>query len=122
MGDPIRALQASKIIEVIQRDSLISQTASVGTHLYNSLSSLSSSTPTGHSYIQNLRGKDSGTFLAFDCETAEMRDKFVSKMRENGVNMGGCGERAVRLRPMLVFEHKHADIFLEKVELTLRSL
>lgn len=51
-----------------------------------------------------------------------MRDKFVSKMRENGVNMGGCGERAVRLRPMLVFEHKHADIFLEKVELTLRSL
>lgn len=60
--------------------------------------------------------------MAFDCETAEMRDKFVTRMRESGVNMGGCGERAVRLRPMLVFEQKHAEVFLEKMESTLRSL
>lgn len=33
-----------------------------------------------------------------------------------GVNIGGSGEKAVRLRPMLIFEEKHADILVERVE------
>lgn len=121
MGDPIRALQAKEIISVIKRDNLIAKTASVGDYLYSSLAQLSESAH-GGKFIQNLRGENSGTFIAFDSDTPESRDKFVNSMRQIGVNMGGCGERAVRLRPMLVFEQKHADIFLEKVEETLKSL
>lgn len=34
-----------------------------------------------------------GTFIAFDCETPQMRDAFVKEMRNKGVNVGGCGER-----------------------------
>ena len=30
--------------------------------------------------------------------------------------MGGCGDRAVRLRPMLIFQKKHADILLKTME------
>jgi hypothetical protein len=33
--------------------------------------------------------------------TPEARDRFVAAMRQHGVVMGGCGEKAVRLRPML---------------------
>lgn len=35
--------------------------------------------------------------------------------------MGGCGERAVRLRPMLVFQKKHADILLKTMEDVLKE-
>jgi 4-aminobutyrate aminotransferase/(S)-3-amino-2-methylpropionate transaminase len=48
-----------------------------------------------------LRGKDAGTFIAFDAESTEKRDKFVKGMRDRGVIIGGSGDKAVRLRPML---------------------
>lgn len=107
MGDPIRALQAREIINVIKSENLLERTANVGDYLYSSLAQLAKS-GAGLSHIQNLRGKDQGTFIAFDCETPAARDQFVAGMRNAGVNMGGCGERAVRLRPMLVFEKKRA--------------
>lgn len=40
---------------------------------------------------------------------------------KKGVNLGGSGERAVRLRPMLIFEERHADIFLEGLEEVLKE-
>lgn len=122
MGDPIRALQAREMIKIIKDNDLVSKTAEVGSHLYDSLLHLAKTAPGGSKGIQSLRGKDCGTFIAWDCETPAMRDDFVAKMRSKGVNMGGCGDRAVRLRPMLVFEKKHAEIFLEKVAETLQEL
>lgn len=122
MGDPIRALQAREMIKVIKDNDLVASTAAVGAHLYDSLLHLAKTAPGGSKGIQSLRGKDCGTFIAWDCETPAMRDSFVAKMREKGVNMGGCGDRAVRLRPMLTFERKHADIFLGAVEATLKEL
>ena len=40
----------------------------------------------------------------------------VSKMRSKGVLIGGCGEAAIRLRPALIWEPKHAEILIEKFE------
>lgn len=122
MGDPVRAMQAREMIAVIKRDNLVESTAQVGSYLYSQLAQLSTSTSAGELQLQNLRGKDSGTFIAFDCETPAKRDEFVNKMRAVGVNMGGCGERAVRLRPMLVFQKSHADIFLAKTEDVLKTM
>ena len=33
-----------------------------------------------------------------------------------GVSVGGSGARAIRLRPSLVFQPHHADIFLDVME------
>ena len=33
-----------------------------------------------------------------------------------GVNVGACGERTLRLRNTLIFESKHAEIFLDRLE------
>lgn len=46
----------------------------------------------------------------------------VERMRQKGVLIGGCGEKAIRLRPALIFEPKHAEIMLEKFEQVLKSL
>ena len=53
-----------------------------------------------------MRGK--GTFIAWD---SPRRDELVRRAKELGVNIGGSGERAVRLRPMLVFGKRHGEFF-----------
>jgi 4-aminobutyrate aminotransferase/(S)-3-amino-2-methylpropionate transaminase len=40
----------------------------------------------------------------------------LKKAKGEGVNIGGSGERAVRLRPMLIFQKQHADLLLERLE------
>jgi 4-aminobutyrate aminotransferase/(S)-3-amino-2-methylpropionate transaminase len=122
MGDPTRALFAKTMIEVMERDNLVASTASVGASVYSSLAALTGSGRAGANKIFNLRGEGEGTFIAWDLETPQLRDDFVMRMRKEGVNMGGCGERAVRLRPMLVFQQHHADILLEKTEKVLKEL
>lgn len=120
MGDPTRAIfvsfihslslfllttnpttnlhQAKEMISIINRDSLLANTTAVGTYVYDHLNAMTQSGRIGENKLLNLRGKDTATFLAFDLITPAKRDEFVGKMRREGVNMGGSGERAVRLR------------------------
>ncbi|OTA91825.1 hypothetical protein M434DRAFT_396904 [Hypoxylon sp. CO27-5] len=110
MGDPARAILFRAIIDEIQKHDLVANTAKVGDYLYSKLEALSKKYP---GQFDNLRGKGQGTFIAFD---NPKRDEFLKKAKKFGVNIGGSGERAVRLRPMLIFEKKHADILLEALE------
>ena len=41
---------------------------------------------------------------------------------ERGLLLGGCGTHAIRLRPSLLFEKRHADEFLTLFEETLASV
>ncbi|GAA96828.1 uncharacterized protein L969DRAFT_87968 [Mixia osmundae IAM 14324] len=121
MGDPIRSMQARTLINVIQENDLVSKTAQVGQILYDGLNGLSQISA-GKGKINSLRGKGAGTFIAFDAASPAQRDGIIKGLKQRGVNAGGCGEMAVRLRPMLVFDRTHADIFLGTLEDTLKSL
>ncbi|CAM9023479.1 unnamed protein product [Wickerhamomyces anomalus] len=72
--------------------------------------------------LQNLRGKNRATFIAWDLESGAARNAFLYKMKQNGVNIGGCAEVSVRLRPTLTFEKKHADLFVKVLNKTLSEL
>ena len=109
MGDPARAILFRAIINEIERLDLVNNTAMVGEYLYNGLEQLAKQYP---GQIQNLRGKGQGTFIAFD---NPKRDEFLVKMKALGINIGGSGASAVRLRPMLIFQKHHADILLDKI-------
>lgn len=115
MGDPARALLFRAIIEEIERLDLVNNTAKVGDYLYSGIERLAQQYP---SEIQNLRGKGQGTFIAFD---SPRRDEFLKTAKTVGINIGGSGERAVRLRPMLIFQKHHADLLLEGVEKIVKS-
>ncbi|GAA6060754.1 hypothetical protein JCM10212_006734, partial [Sporobolomyces blumeae] len=120
MGDPVRALQAREMIKFIQEHDLVGHTDSIGRALYDSLStSFATRYPT---LIHNLRGQDSGTFISWDFDSTALRDEFVKRMRDVGVVMGGCGDRAVRLRPMLVFGEKQMAVLLDKMETVLKDM
>lgn len=107
MGDPVRAMQAATIINEIESKDLLNNVKQVGTYLQSQL-------PTLLNKNASVRGQ--GSFIAFDLETGAHRDKLLTDMRQRGVNVGGCGDRTVRLRPMLTFQKHHADIFLNTME------
>lgn len=101
MGDPARAILFRAIIEEIERLNLVEHTAKTGDYLYSGLERLAEKYP--HA-ILNLRGKGQGTFIAWDSPN---RDEVLVKAKSLGVNIGGSGASAVRLRPMLVFQEHH---------------
>jgi 4-aminobutyrate aminotransferase/(S)-3-amino-2-methylpropionate transaminase len=110
MGDPARAILFRAIIQEINRLDLVTSTAATGNYLYGGLERLAERYP---KEIQNLRGKGQGTFIAWD---SPRRDEVLKKAKGQGVNIGGSGEKAVRLRPMLIFQRHHADMLLERLE------
>jgi 4-aminobutyrate aminotransferase / (S)-3-amino-2-methylpropionate transaminase len=110
MGDPARAILFRAIINEIERLNLVENTSVTGDYLYNGLERIQQQYP---EQIQNLRGKGQGTFIAFD---SPRRDEFLVKAKALGINIGGSGAKAVRLRPMLIFQKHHADIFLDAVQ------
>ncbi|KPI91462.1 4-aminobutyrate aminotransferase, mitochondrial [Papilio xuthus] len=116
MGDPGKLILLEKVLEVIKSDNLIRLTQEVGGHLKKGLHQLEKEFP---NVINSVRGR--GTFLAFDATTSELRDKINNNMKKNGVLGGSCGERAIRIRPALVFQKKHADIYLDILRKTLKQ-
>ncbi|EEY22627.1 4-aminobutyrate aminotransferase [Verticillium alfalfae VaMs.102] len=115
MGDPARALLFRAILSEVRAHDLVERTAQVGAHLFAGLERLAAKYP---DQVANLRGKDRGTFIAFD---SPRRDEVLKTAKTLGVNIGGSGASAVRLRPMLVFEESHADILLETLETIVSS-
>jgi 4-aminobutyrate aminotransferase/(S)-3-amino-2-methylpropionate transaminase len=115
MGDPARAILFRAIIKEIERLDLVNHTANVGEYLYAGFERLAESYP---NEIQNLRGKGQGTFIAFD---SPRRDEVLKKAKAVGINIGGSGERAVRLRPMLIFQKHHADMLFDGLEKIFKS-
>ncbi|WWD20158.1 4-aminobutyrate aminotransferase [Kwoniella shandongensis] len=121
MGDPIRTLQAREMLKLIKENDLVSHTSQIGAFLSSSFESLFSS-PVASGKVMNFRGQGEGTYLAWDMASPQMRDQFLGKMRLHGIQIGGCGEQAVRLRPMLTFGQKHAEILVSTVEKVLKEL
>lgn len=110
MGDPARALLFRAIADEVQRLGLVEHTARVGDYLFGRLEELAGRYA---GQFENLRGKGRGTFIAFD---NPRRDEFLARAKKFGVNIGGSGASAVRLRPMLIFQEHHADILVEALE------
>lgn len=115
MGDPARAVLFRGIIDEVEKFGLVEKTARVGEYLFGKLEGLAEKYP---GEFENLRGKGMGTFIAFD---NPRRDEFLLRAKKVGVNIGGSGQSAVRLRPMLVFEEKHADLLVEALEKVVKS-
>ena len=103
MGDPAKAILFRAIIQEIARLDLVANTAQVGEYLYIGLEALANKYP---DQMQNLRGQGKGTFIAWD---SPRRDDFLKRAKTLGINIGGSGERAIRLRPMLIFQQHHGE-------------
>lgn len=116
MGDPVRAILFRGIHDEVQRLGLVEKTAKVGAYLFAKLEKLAEEVP---GEISNLRGKDRGTFIAWD---SPRRDEVIKLAKQNGLNIGGSGERSIRLRPMLIFEERHGKLHFEAIHVQKRMI
>lgn len=112
-GDPARMILAGAIGQEIVKHDLSKQAARVGDYLYQKLEDLAAKYP---EYLADLRGKKRATFIAWSFKKPELRNTFLNDMKSVGINIGGCSDDSVRLRPTLVFEEKHADILVAGID------
>lgn len=117
MGEPSKVILLEKVVEIIKRDKLIENVRVTGDLLLNGLKDFGNRYP---NVVKNVRGR--GTFCAFDCVSMAKRDQLVEQLKVEGVQSGGAGPVAVRLRPSLVFQPHHASIFLDSLEKALKKM
>lgn len=117
VGDPSKLLLLEAALNTIRKDNLLENTRITGDILLNGLKDLQNKFP---NIINSARGL--GTFCSVDADTPERRHRILKGLLEEGINCGGCGDKTVRLRPALIFEPKHAHIFLDKLEKVLTRL
>ncbi|KAK6637950.1 hypothetical protein RUM44_008373 [Polyplax serrata] len=116
MGDPSKLLLLEAVVSVIKRENLLSLVQRTGDILLKELKALQNE----YSHLINsARGR--GTFLAVTCTSTKLRDSLVARLKMAGVQTGGCGEMAIRLRPALIFAPEHAQIFLDKFRTVLKE-
>jgi 4-aminobutyrate aminotransferase/(S)-3-amino-2-methylpropionate transaminase len=108
MGDPSKMLQLEAFLDVLEKDDLLQNTIEAGQRLREGLQALSDQYP---DKLFNVRGE--ATYLAVDLPTPADRDALIGLLRQNGVEAAGCGDAAIRFRPALIFEPKHADEFIQ---------
>ncbi|XP_031620889.1 4-aminobutyrate aminotransferase, mitochondrial [Contarinia nasturtii] len=116
MGDPGKLLLLETILNVIKRDALLENVTRVGDKLKKGLLQAQNDFP---ALLNSARGR--GTFLAINCPTSELRDDIINRLKAKGVQAGGCGDKAIRFRPALIFQEKHADIFFDKFNQVLKE-
>jgi len=119
MGDPGKVIMLQAVLDVIRREDLLENTRVTGDVLYTNLRELENKYP---HLINSTRGKDRGTYIAFNGRDAAVRDAIVDGLRKKGVQVGACGDSAVRLRPALIFQPSHAHILLDRLSQVLASL
>ena len=100
-----------KVVNTIREENLLDRVQTTGAIMMKGLTNVQNQFP---NLISAVRGR--GTFCAMDLPTTQQRDKFLADLRRQGVHLGGCGEKTVRFRPSLTFNHHHANIMLEKIE------
>lgn len=111
MSAPTPVVQLEALAETIEKDNLLAGVRQTGDYLMDNLTRMQTDFP---KHVANVRGV--GTFIAFDCETPAKRDKIINDLKNNvGVEIGGCGVAAIRLRPSLTFQPKHAEQFINSL-------
>ncbi|KAG7209133.1 hypothetical protein KM043_015277 [Ampulex compressa] len=116
MGDPSKLLLLEAILKIVKRENLLDRVTRVGDYTHKELMKMQNEFP---NLINSVRGR--GTFLAFDCATPEYRDAVIKKLLAKGIQSGGCGFKAIRLRPALTFTEDHANIFLDSLRSVLKG-
>lgn len=117
MGDPTKMITLQAFLDVVENDQLLKNTEITGDYLRMGLEEMSNRFP---SLITNVRGQ--GTYLAMDLPTEEQRNDLVAMLKSIGLASGGCGSKAIRFRPSLIFQPRHAAECLDKIEQACKTM
>jgi L-lysine 6-transaminase len=117
-GGLVDMVRARRILEIIERDDLVTHAAAVGSWFLDGLRDLEAR----HAPVAaNSRGR--GLMSAIDLSDSGLRDEVVRRLRtEEQVIALPCGERAVRFRPALSVTQDELGIALRALDRVLTTL
>lgn len=108
-GDAVRLEIFKGVREITESGDLINKAKSTGEYLKKGIEGVLE-----HKAGKTLRGK--GLHIAFDLESKEKTWQLSNRLLQNGVHVNVVKENTIQLHPSLVFEKKHADIFIDTLE------
>jgi len=122
-GNPVACAAALAVLAVIEEESLVANAAKVGSYLRHGLLTLAER----HPLIGDVRGE--GLLLGVELideargPAAGNARKVTEAMRERGILLSATGPagNVLKIRPPLVFQHEHADLFLQALDEVLAS-
>jgi len=115
-GNLVDMVRTTRFIEIIEEEKLLAHAASLGKKILSRLNDISAS----DERMTNIRGL--GLWIAFDLPNPETRNAFVDKAFENGLVILPCGNKSVRIRPVLNLKETEAHEGLEIIAKTLKSM
>ncbi len=116
-GNLTDQVRATKILEIIERDDLMTNASTQGAWLVDQLTALAAEHPT---LVSNVRGR--GLIVSFDLPTKAVRNDVTGRLfREEHTILLGCGERSVRFRPSLAITREDLTEGLARLTRVLRT-
>jgi L-lysine 6-transaminase len=109
-GNLTDMVRSGKILQIIEEDDLVENTANVGSYLQKKINGLAEN----YEHITNPRGK--GLFCAIDLPDIQSRDAVIEECIKNKLMILGCGTHAIRFRPPLITQKEHIDEGIELLE------
>jgi L-lysine 6-transaminase len=116
-GNLVYMVRATKYLEIIEEENMLSNVKKVGNKLLNQLNDLTSEFPDKVSKPRGL-----GLFCAFDLANIDMRKDFIKKSWDAGLIILPCGEKSVRFRPALNITEKQLNEGLDIVKNVISTL
>src|SRR3984893_5417502 len=117
-GNPVAVAAALATLDVIEKEHLLENSASVGAHMMKRMADW----PKKLKLVGDVRGRGLmiGVEIVKDKVTKEYgsaeRDRIVEKAFEHGVLFLGCGPSTVRICPGLVVTKEQADVAVDVLE------
>jgi L-lysine 6-transaminase len=116
-GSLVDMVRATRILETIQEDALLSNATQRGVELQAGLAALADRFP---KLVRNVRGR--GLMCALDLPTTEQRNSVIKLAYSEQLLLLPCGAQSVRFRPFLNVQEEHVQEMLRRLTRAIEKL
>ena len=114
-GSLVDMVRFTLYLEIIEKENLVKNANSMGSHLSEHLTALEEKY---EDKVSNVRNR--GLFGAFDLIDSKSRDKLLEIILDEGAMMLGCGTKSIRFRPHLNITSSELDQGFEMIDRALK--
>ncbi len=114
-GSLVDMVRFTLYLEIIEKENLVKNANSMGSHLSERLTALEEKY---EDKVSNVRNR--GLFGAFDLIDSKSRDKLLEIILDEGAMMLGCGTKSIRFRPHLNITSSELDRGFEMIDRALK--
>ncbi len=116
-GSLVDMVRATRILETIETEGLLSNATQRGLELQHGLATLGEHFP---ALVRNVRGR--GLMCALDLPTPEQRNAVIKAALAKNLLLLPCGTQTVRFRPFLNVKSEHLQEMLKRLTAALATL